>query len=152
MRERKPFPFVQTPFSEGLGRFSPNGRRVAYNSNESGRLEVYVVPFPMAGGKWQISTGGGEQPRWRRDGKELFYLNENVVMAAEVNSTGAAIQVGAVRRLFEVRRRTGGYRGFGIGGAYDVTPDGQRFLVNAVEQPAVPPPITVITNWMATLR
>jgi eukaryotic-like serine/threonine-protein kinase len=150
--ERKSFPFVQTPFSEGIGRFSPDGRWVAYNSNESGRLEVYVVPFPMAGGKWQISTGGGEQPRWRRDGKELFYLNGNVVMAAEVNGTGAAFQVGAARRLFEVRRRTESYRGFGLGSAYDVTPDGQRFLVNVVDQAALPPPVTVITNWAATLR
>ena len=150
--ERKPVAFVQTPFSEGIGRFSPDGRWVAYNSNESGRLEVHVVPFPMAGGKWQVSTGGGEQPRWRRDGKELFYLNDNVVMAAEVNGTGSAFQVGAARRLFEIRRRTGSSRGFGIGGAYDVTPDGQRFLVNAVEQPALLPPLTVITNWAATLR
>jgi eukaryotic-like serine/threonine-protein kinase len=150
--ERKPFPFVQTPFSDTVGRFSPDGRWVAHNSNESGRLEVYVVPFPMAGGKWQISTGGGEQPRWRRDGKELFYLNANVVMAAEVNGTGAAFQVGAVRRLFEIRRRTESYQGFGLGSAYDVTPDGQRFLVNVVEQAPMPPPITVITNWRATLR
>jgi Tol biopolymer transport system component len=150
--ERKPFPFVQTPFTEGVGRFSPDGRWVAYNSNESGRLEVYVVPFPMAGGKWQISAGGGEQPRWRRDGKELFYLNGNVVVAAEVNGTGAAFQVGAARRLFEVRRRTQSYRGFGLSSAYDVTPDGQRFLVNVVDQAALPPPVTVITNWAATLR
>jgi Tol biopolymer transport system component len=150
--ERKPFLLVQTPFSDGVGRFSPDGRWVAYRSSESGKFEVYVVPFPMAGGKWQISTGGGEQPRWRRDGKELFFLSENVVMAAEVNGAGAAFQVGAVRRLFEVRRRTESGVSGNTGSAYDVTPDGQRFLVNVVEQVAPPPPITVITNWTATLR
>ena len=85
---------------------------------------------------------------------EISYLNDNVVMAAEVNGTGAAFQVGAVRRLFEVRRRTASYRGFGVGGAYDVAPDGQRFLMNVIaeEQAASPPSITVITNWAATLR
>ena len=92
--------------------------------------------------------------RWRRDGKELFYLNENVVMAADVNGAGAAFQVGAVRRLFEVQRRRESYVGFGTGRVYDVTPDGQRFLVDVVaeEQAALPPPIMVITNWTATLR
>ena len=111
-----------------------------------------IIPITTGGGKWQISTAGGEQARWRGDGKEIFYLNGNVLMAAEVNGTGAAFRVGAAKRLFDVRRRTESYRGFGIGSVYDVTPDGQRFLVNVVEQTALPPPITVTTNWRATLR
>jgi Tol biopolymer transport system component len=153
--ERKPLPFVQSPFSDGVGRFSPDGRWVAYHSNESGKFEIYVVPFPMAGGKWLISSDGGMLPRWRRDGKELFYLNENVVMAAEVNGAGPAFKVGPVRRLFEVQRRTESTAArFGAGSVYDVSPDGQRFLVNVVaeEDAALPPPITVITNWTATPR
>jgi serine/threonine protein kinase len=158
MDERKPRPLLQTSFNETDGRFSPDGRWVTYVSNESGRNEIYVMPFPTAGGKWQISTAGGIQPKWRRDGKELFYLAGDTMMAAEVNGAGAAFQVGAVRRLFEVRRRTqtnGSLLGnLGSGRVYDVTADGQRFLVNVVaeDMQAAPPPITVITNWTATLR
>ena len=110
----------------------------------------------MSGGdlRGPSCAGGGSQPRWRHDGRELFYLNGNIVVAAEVNGAGASFQVGAVRQLFEVRRRTESYLGMGPGNVYDVTADGQRFLVNVVdeEQAALPPPITVITNWTSTLR
>jgi hypothetical protein len=151
--DRKPRQLLQTRFNEGDGEFSPDGRWVAYRSDESGRDEVYVMPFQMAGGKWQISTTGGSHARWRSDGKEVFYLTGTTMMAAEVNGEGAAFQVGAVQRLFEVRRRTANYLGFGNHGVYDVAPDGKRFLVNVVgDEQAVPPPITVITNWTATLR
>jgi eukaryotic-like serine/threonine-protein kinase len=112
------------------------------------------MPFASSGGKWQISKTAGGQPKWRGDGKELFYLAGNTVMAAEVNGEGPAFQVGAVRRLFEVPRRTASHLGFGTGTVYDVAADGQRFLVNVIaeEQVALPPPVTVITNWTATLR
>ena len=111
----------------------------------------------MSGGDLRgpsCAGGGGSQPRWRHDGRELSYLNGNIVVAAEVNGAGASFQVGAVRQLFEVRRRTESYLGMGPGNVYDVTADGQRFLVNVVdeEQAALPPPITVITNWTSTLR
>jgi tRNA A-37 threonylcarbamoyl transferase component Bud32 len=150
---QQPRPLLQTPFNEIDPRFSPDGRWVAYRSNESGRPEIYVMPFTGEQGKWQISTAGGEEPRWRRDGRELFYLAGNTIMAAEVNGSGAAFTVGAVRPLFEVRRRTTAYLGFGTGSVYDVTGDGQRFLVNVVaEEQEPPPPVTVITNWTATLR
>lgn len=150
--DRKPRPLLQTPFNETQGQFSPDGRWVAYLSNESGRGEVYVVPFPEAGGKWQISTAGGVQPRWRRDGKELFYLAGNTLMAAEVNGDGTAFQVGAVRRLFEARLRTESYLAFGTGPVYDVAPDGQRFLVDVVgDEEAAPTLITVVTNWTRAL-
>ena len=72
--DRKPFPVVQTPFDETAGQFSPNGRWVAYQSNESRQVEIYVRPFPGPGSQWQVSTAGGSQPRWRPDGKELFYV------------------------------------------------------------------------------
>ena len=75
--DRKPFPFVATSVNKGNGQFSPDGRWVAYQSNESGRYEVYVQPFPGPGGKWQVSTDGGIAPRWRRDSKELFYIAPN---------------------------------------------------------------------------
>jgi eukaryotic-like serine/threonine-protein kinase len=155
----KPRPFLQTSFNEFEARFSPDGRWVAYVSNESGRNEIYVTPFPSAAGKWQVSTAGGVQPVWRRDGNELFYLADNAMMAAEVNGRTTAFQVGAIRRLFEVRRRSVAYGSFGIGQTlgigrvYDVAADGQRFLVNVVvDEQVAPPPITVITNWTSTLR
>lgn len=96
---------------------------MAYTSNESGRNEIYVMPFTSDRSKWQVSTAGGEHPRWRRDGKELFYFAGNRLMAAEVNATGTAFQVAAVRSLFEAPRRTAAYRGFGSE-PYDVTADG----------------------------
>jgi serine/threonine protein kinase len=152
--DRKPQPFVQTPFNDTMGRFSPDGRWVAYQSGESGRNEVYVVPFPGPGGKWQVSTGGGQYPRWRRDGKELFFLaGANTVMSATVNGAGSAFEVGAVQRLFEAPLRTNGYLGFGSGYVYDVFPDGQRFLIDKLaDEQAAPAPIQVITNWTSTLR
>jgi eukaryotic-like serine/threonine-protein kinase len=152
-QDRKPRALLDTPFNEVDGRFSPDGRWVAYRSNESGRNEIYVMPFTGEGGKWQVSTTGGDQPRWRRDGRELFYISGSTIVAAEVNGTGPAFQVGTLRRLFDVNRRTTPYLGFGTGTVYDVTADGQRFLVNAAEEQAgLPPPITVITNWTTTLR
>jgi Tol biopolymer transport system component len=144
--ERKPYPFLQSPFNELGARFSPDGKRLAYFSLESGRPEVYVVPFPGPGGKWQVSTGGGIWPRWRRDGKEIFYLStDNKVMAAEVKSSGSSFEIGTVRALFETRPYRGG------GAAFDATADGQRFIVDyAGEQPAAA--ITLVVNWTANLK
>jgi eukaryotic-like serine/threonine-protein kinase len=137
---------LQSTFNELGARFSPDGRRLAYFSLESGRPEVYVVPFPGPGGKWQVSTGGGIWPRWRRDGKEIFYLStDNKVMAAEVKSSGSSFEIGTVRALFETRPYRGG------GAAFDATADGQRFIVDyAGEQPAAA--ITLVVNWTADLK
>jgi len=150
--EGKPRPILNTPFNEVGPSFSPDGRWVAYRSNESGRSEVYVVPFDSESGKWQISTSGGDEPKWRRDGRELFFLADNTMMATEVDGTGPSFRVAVARPLFQVNRRTASYLGFGTGAVFDVTPDGQRFLVNVLtnDQP-IQPPITVITNWTATL-
>src|SRR5262249_24783860 len=96
--DRKPFPFLQTDFIEAGAEFSPNGRWIAYTSEESGRPQVYVMPFPAsaAGGKWQVSAVGGREPRWRRDGKELFFWGlDNKLTAAEVEEKGSSFQVGA---------------------------------------------------------
>ena len=138
---------MQTPFTEGGGRFSPDGRWIAYVSNESGRQEVYVTPFPNASGKWQVSTAGGAWQRWRNDGREIFYLTPtNTLMAAEISAQGSAVKVGAVRPLFETRLRTDGRY------PYDVSADGQRFLVNNDPLPAASSPITVVVNWTASLK
>ncbi|MGD1095748.1 MAG: hypothetical protein ABSB35_27610 [Bryobacteraceae bacterium] len=99
--DRKPVPFVRTAFNEQNGQFSPDGRWVAYHSNESGNNEVYVVPFPGPGGKRQISAGGGSFPRWRQDGKEIFYIGaDQRLTAAEVAVKSNLLEAGAVRPLF----------------------------------------------------
>ena len=109
--------------------------------------EIYVAPFPGPGGKWQISTAGGTLPRWRHDGTEIFYLTpDNRLMAAAVNGKGASFEVGAVKPLFATRIATGGsYQ-------YDVSADGQRFLINTAPEQATSAPITVVLNWTAGLK
>jgi Tol biopolymer transport system component len=149
----KPTAFVQTEASEAEGRFSPDGRWVAYSSDESGRVEIYVAPFPGPGEKWQVSTSGGTQPRWRRDGKELFYLSlDNKVIAADVNGQAAAFTIGAVQTLFDARAITLPYGQYSPGYCYDVSPDGQRFLINTAEGQTGAIPITLVVNWTAGLK
>jgi eukaryotic-like serine/threonine-protein kinase len=141
--DRKPYRFIESPFIELAGQFSPDGHWLAYNSNESGESEVYVVPFPGPGGRVRISTARGDNARWRRDGKEIFYLAGNTLMAAAVTAKGSRFDVGPVQRLFEVPMVDGYW-------PYDVSPDGQRFLVNTLESAV--PPLTIVVNWPATLK
>ncbi|HXW61947.1 MAG TPA: protein kinase [Candidatus Acidoferrales bacterium] len=146
--DRKPSPFVaQSQFTAFVSVFSPNGKWLAYCSTESGEQKVYVVPFPGPGGKWQVSPGGGCYPRWRRDGKELFYLSpDNRVMAAEVKTDGSSFGIDAVKPLFETRV----YSSI-EGGGYDVAADGQRFIIcHEPGQPNVV--ITLVANWPSLLR
>jgi hypothetical protein len=152
--DQKPLPFLQTPFNESPGQFSPDGRWIAYSSDESGRYEVYVTPFPGPGGKWQVSTASGDWPRWRRDGKEIFYVApaDNKLMAAAVNGRGSAFEVGAVRPLFDTRVAGPPSVRPGQGRMYDISPDGQRFLVNTVAEEAASAPITLVVNWPALLK
>jgi Tol biopolymer transport system component len=149
--ERKPYAFLQGGFNVGQGQFSPDGRWMAYSSDESGKPEVYVTRFPGGGTKWQISQAGGTSPRWRRDSKELFYLAPDAdLMSANVDGSGPIFQAGAVRRLFHVLLKTGASRldlnptNEQIG--YDAAPDGKWFVANAPSLGS-PPPITLITNW-----
>jgi serine/threonine protein kinase len=145
--DRRPFPFLQTEFNEFNGQFSPDSRWIAYTSDESGRNEIYVMPFPGPGGKRQISTSGGSHPKWRSSGREIFYLApDNKLMAAEVSGQGATLEVGAVRSLFEVRPY------FEVGSVYDLTSDGQRFLINTMVEQKASGPITLVLNWTADLK
>jgi len=144
--ERKPIPFLQSQFAANLSSFSTNGKWLAYCSMESGEQKVYVVPFPGPGGKWQVSPGGGCYARWRRDGKELFYLSpDNRIMTAEVKTDGSSFAIGAVKPLFETRIYRSTF------GGYDVTADGQRFIIcYEPGQPNVA--ITLVENWDAELK
>jgi dipeptidyl aminopeptidase/acylaminoacyl peptidase len=149
--ERKPFPFVARSFSVGDCQFSPDGRWVAYQSNESGRYEICVQPFPGPGGKWQVSTGGGIEPRWRRDGKELFYIApESKLMAAPIQSADQTLEAGAPVALFQTRIVGGGTAT--TKPQYAVAPDGQRFLINITADESTASPITIVTNWTAGLK
>jgi eukaryotic-like serine/threonine-protein kinase len=143
--DRKPFPFMQSHFTSNRVQFSPDGRWVAYQSNESGRFEVYVTPFPGAGGKTQISVAGGREPRWRGDGKELFYLEGRTLMAAEIKSDGARAEAGAVHRLFQSQV-------VGANEVYDVARDGQHFLMDIDDHDPANDAITVVVNWPALLK
>ncbi len=148
--EHKPTPFLQTEFNETNALFSPDGRWVAYNSDESGTPETYVRPFPPAGGKWQVSTQGGVQPAWRSDGKELYYLAlDGKIMAAEVNP-GSDFAAGLPVPLFESGLRPEGLTE--SRSSFVVAPDGQRFLVNTNAEEAARVPITVVVNWTGELK
>jgi DNA-binding winged helix-turn-helix (wHTH) protein/Tol biopolymer transport system component len=144
--ERKPFLFLQTEAMEVHGEFSPYGAHVAYASDESRQFEVYVTSFPGPGGKQQVSIAGGRIPRWRGDGKELFYLAaDNKLMAAEVNIKGSALEISAVRPLFEILPAQQGRD-------FDVTADGQRFLVNTLVEDKESLPLTLVINWTADVK
>jgi Tol biopolymer transport system component len=155
--DAKPFSVVQTAFDETQGQFSPDVRWLAYTSNESGRDEVYVRPFPDAGGKWQVSTSGGSQPRWRPDGKELFYVAVDAKLMAvpiAVAPQGRAVTAGAPVGLFPTRLANGS--GISLTGAasralYAVAADG-RFLMNVTVEADHPLPITIVQNWDAPLK
>lgn len=125
---------------------SPNMRWMAYESDESGRTEVYVQRFPPAGSKWQISTAGGEEPYWRRDGKELFYIAGKRLMAVDVNTDGQVFRWGSPKALFEMHLEMEPRRS-----RYQVAANGQRFLVNVPLESTLPP-ITVVTNWIAGMK
>jgi Tol biopolymer transport system component len=152
--ERQPFPFLQTEFSEEHPQFSPDGRWLAYTSNESGRPEIYVQSFPASGGKWRVSTHGGAHPRWRGDGKELFYLDLHgkKLLAVAVKGAAHTFEAEVPVALFDVN--VGRYIPGLLAGMYhyDVTADGQRFLVNTLVEEPTASPITVVLNWIAGLK
>jgi len=142
--ERQPIPLLRAPANEVDGHCSPDGRWLAYSSDESGRQEIYVTSFPMPGGKWPISTGGGTQPRWRRDGTELFYLAPDRTMMAVPIPVPGAFDAEAPRRLFQSPYFPIG--DINISQSYDVTADGMRFLAAAADPGSPQSPLTVITR------
>jgi eukaryotic-like serine/threonine-protein kinase len=141
-------------FPEGTGitlysfpRVSPDGKWLAYMSNESGRAEIYLTSFPKGEGKWQVSTNGAVAPSWRRDGKELyFYTPDDRVSAASISSAGGAPVISNVRALFWAPLVSSS------NWAYDAAPDGQKFLVDTILQSAVAEPITLVENWDVALK
>jgi hypothetical protein len=144
--EKKPIPIVKTQFDELWATFSPDGKYIAYQSNESGRNEIYVQEFPEARNKWQVSTGGGVEAYWRGDGRELFYRSGSSVMSVSMQ-IGATLTVGTPAPLLRTQFATTVSRG-----RYRPTPDGQRFLIlmplaREAEQPAA-----IVLNWTAALN
>lgn len=134
---------LNTPSDESEAQFSPDGRWIAFSSNELGESEVYVAPFRSPGAKTRISTSGGHHPRWRRDGKELFFDADGSLVSADVASDRGAFTVGPTRTLFPV---AGGLRR-----PWDITPDGQHVLVLENRDTELVP-ITLLINWVAALR
>jgi Tol biopolymer transport system component len=146
--DRKSFLYLNSAHINSGGQVSPDGRWLAYGSNETGRMEVYVSSFPEAKGKWQVSFTGGQFPRWRKDGRELFYCRtDGAVMVAEVTpgrdsfAVGSATQV-TERQIFQTS----------VAVPYDVFPDGQRLIMPAVKSQSMHAPLTLITNWTAELK
>ena len=147
---RTPVPFVQTPYKEVAAKISPDGKWLAYESNESGRFEVYVRPFPGPGQKWHVSSGGSagavngssEGPTWGRDGKELFYISAGWKLMAVPVRLRSTFEMGTPHPLFA----------FPEGFEYDVAPDAQQFLVTHSNSDKTPPPVNVVLNWTAELN
>ena len=144
--DRKPAAILAQDSALRVSNVSPDMRWVAYASNSTGRNEIYVQSFPPSGGKWQVSTAGGDEPYWRHDGKELFYIEGKRLMAVDVTADGPHFQTGTPKPLFDVRLQSTGMRS-----RYQVAANGQKFLA-VVPLESTSPPITVVTNWTVGLK
>ncbi|AMY07941.1 Transcriptional regulator HilA [Luteitalea pratensis] len=145
--QRKPSPYLQTAAMENGGAFSPNANWIAYSSDESGLVEVYVESFPTHGGKRQISLAGGSGPRWRADGKELYYYSfDGTLMAVSVAGGGASLTTGTPTVLFPFRPASAT-----SGPTYAVTRNGERFLLSAIVETDPKAPLSIVQNWTAGL-
>jgi Tol biopolymer transport system component len=143
--DRAPTPFLATHAFEYGAQFSPDGTLVAYTSDQTGRLEVFVATYPQPGARWQVSQEGGAEPRWRGDGRELFYVDrENFIVSVDVDHSAPGFQVGATRQLFR-------FHGAGADWRYDVAADGNRFLVTVPLAEDLASPVTLITDWTRRL-
>jgi len=145
--DKKPFPYVHTDAQEGTGRFSPDGRWIAYSSDESGKPEVYVQSFPMTQGKWQVSISGGSAPEWGKDGKRIYYLApDKKLMAVDLRPAAASFEQGIPKPLFETDVDI-----YNAPNRYAVSNDGKRFLINVSAEGTNSKPITVVLNWTSEL-
>ena len=149
--ERVARPLLQAKWTVQNAQFSPDGRWMAYTSNETGSTEIYVSPFPSANGKWQVSSAGGEEPRWRQDGKELFYLSAEGKMMAVAVTKGASFKAEAPVALFQTQRRRQPISSFAVF-SYDVSGDGQRFLIITKVDEASAAPLSVFLNWASEME
>jgi Tol biopolymer transport system component len=149
--DRQPRTFIATPYDEGSGVFSPDGRWVAYTSDESGRNEIHVAAFPDASRRYRVTSGGGSHPRWSRDGRELFYVSGRNMMSVPVEKQEADLAFGQSRTLFEKQLQTYGATAFYQPSRYDVSSDG-RFLVLLRAGEEAPPPISLVFNWTELLK
>ena len=143
-------PYLQSQFNEAHAHFSPDGHWIVYSSDESGRPEIYVRSFPDSGGKWQISTAGGEQASWRGDGKEIFYMAPDRKLMAVTVNIGASFEVGIPAPLLQTHIPVTGITD--DRNSYFATPDGQKFLVDELLESQMAEPLTVVLNWQADLR
>jgi Tol biopolymer transport system component len=151
--DRKRERLMATAFSERTPRLSPDGRWLAYSSDETGRAEVYVISFPGRQDKWRVSSAGGVEPVWRADGKELFYIAaDQKLMAASVHIGESFRILGSPAVLFQTRTESSGQLGIIGRNQYVASPDGQRFLIRQVPLDAPPPLITTVVNWTAALQ
>jgi Tol biopolymer transport system component len=150
LSDKKPIPFLQTSYEEDRARFSPDGHWIAYTSNETGRVQVYVQHFPPNGVKVSISAAGGLEPHWRLDGRELFYyLSGGSIWAVDISATeSGSFKPGLPRKLFD----TGNLPTDPLGTFYDVAADGQRFLLNVNPLTVAGPPVRVVVNWATGLE
>ena len=147
--DRKATPFLKTQFEERSSKFSLDGKWVAYVSDESGKFEVYVQPFSGSGSKVKVSSDGGDGPMWRRDGKELFFVNVGTLMSVPVK-TKESLETGSPKPLFHAQMINNSYSR--ARGTYAPTSTGQRFLVLTQVADAKPVPINVVFNWTAAFR
>jgi Tol biopolymer transport system component len=147
----KPAPALNSPFDEGQAQLSPDGRWTAYVSNESGRFEVYVRAFPSGDGKQQVSTAGGLEPRWRGDGRELFYLSSDRHLMSVSVQSGARLPTSPPSPLFETRM-SNVFNPSYTRNQYVVSADGNRFLINQPASGTSSSPITVVFNWPTLVK
>jgi Tol biopolymer transport system component len=148
--ERVAKPLLQAKWTVRNAQFSPDGRWMAYASNETGNMEIYVSPFPSANGKWQVSSAGGQEPRWRQDGKELFYVSAEGKMMAVALKTGASFEAASPVALFQTHRRQAVSSQDVF--SYDVNADGQRFLIITKLDEANAPPLSIALNWASEME
>src|SRR5438552_5323417 len=142
--EKKPFPVIHSAFRQRWADFSPDGKWIAYESDESGRNQVYVAPFPGPGGRWQVSSEGGEQPLWR--GNEIFFLAGEKINSAPVRTRANSVEIGTARTLFSAAVSSS------LGRRYDVSRDGKHFVINVQQQATNSVPLTLVVNWDAELK